>query len=47
MQYWVTPDGLFVSGTVSREYTGLGNVSDIGFTPTEGSSTIEVFRGNN
>ena len=30
MQYWLTPDGLYVTGTTVRQYTGLGNVNDIG-----------------
>ena len=29
-QYWLTPDGLYVTGTTVRQYTGLGNVNDIG-----------------
>ena len=45
-QYWVTPDGLIVTGTTSRVYTGTAAKADVGCTPTTGSSTIAVFGGN-
>lgn len=42
-QYWVTPDGLMVTGTVSRVYTGLANKDNIACTPTTSASTISLF----
>ena len=45
-QYWVTPDGLIVTGTTSRVYTGTAAKANVGCTPTTGSSTIAVFGGN-
>lgn len=50
LQYWVTPDGLIVTGTTKREYVNISNQSNFDrdhyaqnviVTPVE--STIEVF----
>lgn len=46
LQYWVTPDGLIVTGTTSRVYTGTAGKTDISCTPTPEKSTIALF-GNN
>ena len=46
LQYWVTPDGLIVTGTTSRVYTGTAGKTGISCTPTPVSSTIALF-GNN
>jgi uncharacterized repeat protein (TIGR02543 family) len=45
-QYWVTPDGLIVTGTTSRVYTGTAAKATIGSTDTKGSSSIAVFGKN-
>jgi hypothetical protein len=45
-QYWVTPDGLIVTGTTSRVYTGTAAKATIGSTDTQGSSSIAVFGKN-
>ena len=42
-QYWVTPDGLIVTGTVSREYNGTAAKATIGCTEKQVSSRIAVF----
>ena len=46
LQYWVTPDGLIVTGTTSRVYTGTAAKANVGCTPTAVGSTIALF-GNN
>ncbi len=45
LQYWVTPDGLIVTGVAGRSYSGLGNKNDLGKTDLEDvtSSTVAVF----
>ncbi len=43
LQYWVTPDGLIVTGTTSRVYTGLANKDNISKTDTDVATTINVF----
>ena len=42
-QYWVTPDGLIVTGTTSRVYTGTAAKATIGCTENQVSSRIAVF----
>ena len=42
LQYWVTPDGLIVTGTTSRVYTGTAGKTGISCTPTPVSSTIRL-----
>ena len=43
LQYWVTPDGLIVTGTTSRVYTGTAGKTGISCTPTPEKSTIVLF----
>lgn len=42
-QYWVTPDGLIVTGTTSRVYSGTATKDGIGCEPTAVVSTIAKF----
>ncbi len=45
-QYWVTPDGLIVTGTAERVYTDISNKDNINtntMTQTTVASTIKVF----
>ena len=43
VQYWVTPDGLIVTGIAARTYTGLGNKNDLAKTDIPVEITVEVF----
>ncbi len=43
LQYWVTPDGLIVTGIAARTYSGLGNKNDLSKTDNVVDSTIGVF----
>ena len=45
LQYWVTPDGLIVTGTLSRTYGALDTKANVknNMTETAVESTIEVF----
>ena len=45
-QYWVTPDGLMVTGTAVRTYSNLDSTL-ISADTTEGSSSITVFSSGN
>ena len=46
LQYWVTPDGLMVTGVTSRVVTQITNKNTITRTDTPVKSTIETFSGN-
>lgn len=46
LRYWVTPDGLLVTGTVQSVYTGLAKVTTIGKTDTPVTSTIGEYTPN-
>ena len=43
VQYWVTPDGLIVTGIAARTYAGLGNKNDLAKTDIPVEITVEVF----
>ncbi|MBR5095261.1 MAG: VWA domain-containing protein [Oscillospiraceae bacterium] len=43
VQYWVTPDGLIVTGIAARTYSGLGNKADLEKTDIPVDTTIKVF----
>ncbi|MBQ6272873.1 MAG: VWA domain-containing protein [Oscillospiraceae bacterium] len=40
LQYWITPDGLIVTGTTSRTYAGLDNKNNLGKTDTTVATTV-------
>ena len=44
LQYWVTPDKVFVTGTASREYSGIANKTSIKTaSETAPTSTVKNF----
>ncbi|MBQ1894048.1 MAG: hypothetical protein II155_08085, partial [Clostridia bacterium] len=45
-QYWVTPDGLIVTGTAERTYSSLANTS-ISANTLDVESVISVFNATN
>ena len=46
LQYWVTPDGLMVTGIVKRTVNNITNQTTISPNDVIISSTVELFTGN-
>ena len=44
LQYWVTPDGLIVTGNTMRTYTGIANKTTIDKTQEAVAITVDVFQ---